>query len=367
MNCTVKIEFPKWVQYFNSSNAAGASGARGAILRCSSYRVTGMLIMRASICLLALLAVMACFCLAAQSQGAPPVTMLPVAELQKLADSGDPAAQNELGVRYRLGDGVDKDPAKAIPLFLKAAKQGYTKAYFNLGAGYYNGDGVPISDKDACTWFLIGADAGESPAQDAVDRMRMEKPNQITECETLAASAYLTGDVVKQNLGLSAKWFTVAANANEPAACERLAYLYARGLGLAQDKQASLKWLKRSADLGYPVAMFELGRAYERGDLAVQDLSMACKLYQQAAQAGYSDAMLALADHYSTGRGVPLDSRKAYVYYYMAAMFGRDEAKPRMDAMAAELPQKQIVAAQQEAIKLVQRGGRPLLVVNKYK
>ena len=64
-------------------------------------------------------------------------------------------------MRYRVGDDVDKDPAKAVPWFLRAAKQGYAKAYFNLGAAYYNGDGVAVNDQDACVWFSLSADAGD--------------------------------------------------------------------------------------------------------------------------------------------------------------------------------------------------------------
>jgi uncharacterized protein len=299
------------------------------------------------------------------AQSSTKVAKLPIAELQKLADAGDPAAQNELGVRYSLGRDVEKDPAKAIPWYLKAARRGFAKAYFNLGAAYYNGDGVAISDKDSCVWFTLAADAGDPAGQEAVDRVRQDKLADVVECQTLTASVYLSSNVIKQNYGLAAKWFTVAANAGDRTACERLAYLYARGLGVPKDKRESLKWLKRSAHLGYPIAMFELARAYDLGDLAPQNIPLACNLYRQAARAGHSDAMLALAEHYSTGKGVPADTRKAYMYYYMASMFGRTEAKSRIDELAAQLPAKQVAAAQKDAVEFVQHGGSPLLVVHK--
>src|ERR1039457_1725997 len=56
---------------------------------------------------------------------------LSIFELTKRAEAGDAVSQNELGIRYRLGADVEKDPAKAIPWFLKAAQQGNAKAYFN--------------------------------------------------------------------------------------------------------------------------------------------------------------------------------------------------------------------------------------------
>jgi hypothetical protein len=148
---------------------------------------------------LVLLPVIAVLPLGLQAQDSTPVGKLPIAKLQELADSGDPAAENELGVRYRVGTDVDKDPAKAIPWFLKAARQGYAKAYFNLGAAYYNGDGVNVSDQDACVWFTLAADVGDQRGIEAVARTQQEfTPAQMTRCELLAATAYQSGERVEQ-------------------------------------------------------------------------------------------------------------------------------------------------------------------------
>src|SRR5579862_7941221 len=121
-----------------------------------------------------LLLVLAAFGLRLQAQDSASVSKLPITKLEALAESGDPAAENELGIRYRLGTDVDKDPGKAVFWFLKAAKQGYAKAYFNLGAAYYNGDGVNVNDEDSCVWFLLSADAGDQRAEEAVARTRQE-------------------------------------------------------------------------------------------------------------------------------------------------------------------------------------------------
>lgn len=62
------------------------------------------------------------------------------------AQAGDPKAQNQLGVRYLIGDGVEKDPKEAVEWYRKAAHAGYAEAMFNLGAAYFNGTGVGIDD-----------------------------------------------------------------------------------------------------------------------------------------------------------------------------------------------------------------------------
>ncbi len=300
------------------------------------------------------------------SQDQVPVGKLPLAKLQKLADSGDPAAETELGLRYRLGDDVEKDPAKAVQWFAKAARQGYAKAYFNLGAAYYNGDGVPVNDETSCVWFLLAADAGDPKGQEALDRVRQEGPSRrITDCEVLAATAYVNGSLIKTDYGKAMQWYSTAAKAGNGMACERVAYLYDRGLGTPVDKQESFLWLKKSVDLGYDPAMFELGRAYELGISISQNLNEAKKLYEQAAGYGQRDALAALGHMYEDGRGVKADNQKAFAYYLVAAQDGDADSKKKADELAAKLTPKQIAAAKQDAAKLYFHSAHPLALIKK--
>ena len=191
-------------------------------------------------------------------QESQPVAKLSIAQLRKLADSGDAAAQNEMGIRYRLGNDVEKDPAKALPWFLKAAKQGYAKAYFNLGAAYYNGDGVPVNVQNSCAYFVFSADAGDERGAQALERSRQEiTATEMNRCEVMAATAYLTGDLIEDD-ALAVKWYVSAANAGDGFASEKVAYLYDRGIGVAVDKQSSLKWLQKAVDLNFAPAIYEL-------------------------------------------------------------------------------------------------------------
>jgi len=75
-----------------------------------------------------------------------PHTPSDISQLRVKADSGDPDAENDLGVRYRMGEGVEKDKEEAVRWYRKAAKHGSAAAMFNLGAAYYNGDGVGVDD-----------------------------------------------------------------------------------------------------------------------------------------------------------------------------------------------------------------------------
>ena len=296
-----------------------------------------------------------------------PVEQLSISELTKQANAGDPVAENELGVRYRLGNGVEKDPSKAIPWFRKAAQQGFAKAYFNLGDAYYNGDGVSVDDVTSCVWFMLAADAGDPRGQQAIARTRKKVPPEgMVACEVLTASAYLQGELTNWDPIRAAHWFTKAAEAGNGLACERLAYLYDRGLGVQQDKQKSINWLKRSADTGYPPALFELGMAYEAGTAVPKNLDIASALYERAARTGQPDALLALGSLYAEGRGVKVNRQEAFMFYTLAADHGSTDGKQRAEQMETQLTPEQIAAVKQEALHFVQGSGNPEARVRVY-
>jgi TPR repeat protein len=301
---------------------------------------------------------------ALRAQQATSVGGLPIAELQKLAETGDPAAQNELGVRYRLGADVEKDPAKAVTWYLKAARQGYTKAYFNLGAAYYNGDGVPVNTDNSCAYFIFASDAGDDRGSEALARTRREySVKEMNRCEVLAATVYLKGDPIKQDYGKAIQWYMAAADAGDGVACERIAHLYDQGIGVTVDKQASLRWLERGSNLNYAPAVYELAAAYETGKGTTPDLAKARLLYERAASLAFVPAFAALGGMYKDGRGVPQDREKALAYYLVAASDA--DAKRNSDELSAQLTQKQVTNAKQMARKLALGTKSPVVLVRR--
>src|SRR5689334_22884384 len=67
------------------------------------------------------------------------------AQLERLrarAEAGDPDAQVVLGGLYEVGDGVERDGARAIAWYRKAAERGHAEAQLNLGTLYLDGAGV---------------------------------------------------------------------------------------------------------------------------------------------------------------------------------------------------------------------------------
>ena len=89
--------------------------------------------------------------------------------IEKNAFSGDPRCQFMLGQIYQCGDtnyyNASKDLAKAAYWWNEAASQGYTKAFNNIGIAYKLGQGVNVDLRKAVKFLKKGAEAGDNLAQ----------------------------------------------------------------------------------------------------------------------------------------------------------------------------------------------------------
>jgi len=109
-----------------------------------------------------------------------------------LAAQGDVKAQNNLGILYRRGLGVKKNPKEAAKWYKLAADQGFAKAQFNLGLMYKRGNGVEKDLIKAIDLYQLSARNGYSRAQFALG-LRYER-----------------GEGVKQNQVKALKWLNLA-------------------------------------------------------------------------------------------------------------------------------------------------------------
>jgi uncharacterized protein len=82
--------------------------------------------------------------------------------LQSAADKGYAPAQNELGLRYQKGAGVNASSVEAGKWFQKAADQKHVPAQVNLGLLLVKGDGMEQDLGKALKLFQAAADAGDS-------------------------------------------------------------------------------------------------------------------------------------------------------------------------------------------------------------
>ena len=155
---------------------------------------------------------------------------------EKAAKKGNADAQNNLGVCYESGRGVQQDYAKAVFWYEKSAEQGNAYAQYNLGVCYYNGRGVQQDYAKAVFWYAKSAEQGDADAQ--------------------------------YNLG----------------------FCYINGRGVRQDYAKAVSWYARSAEQGNANAQFNLGACYENGRGVNQDYAKAVSWYEKSAKQGNADA-----------------------------------------------------------------------------
>ena len=88
-------------------------------------------------------------------------------------------AQNNLGLMYEFGHGVEKNYAEAVRWYTKAAEQGYASAQINLALIYLQGHGVKQDYAEALRWYTKAAEQGHAEAQYWVDKLtkKMERKN----------------------------------------------------------------------------------------------------------------------------------------------------------------------------------------------
>ena len=86
-------------------------------------------------------------------------------QLKQIAEKGDPAAENTLGLRYATGEGVKLNESEAVRWFTKAAEQGNVSAQSKLGLIYFSGRGVAQDANRAYFWMVVARSSGDDASK----------------------------------------------------------------------------------------------------------------------------------------------------------------------------------------------------------
>jgi len=103
------------------------------------------------------------------AQSAPAIETRSFEQLRQMAEKGDPAAENALGLRYFQGDersGILRDEKQAFHWFSRAADHGSLPAQAKLGFLYWGGRGVPKDVNQAYFWTLLARSRGDQENKD---------------------------------------------------------------------------------------------------------------------------------------------------------------------------------------------------------
>jgi TPR repeat protein len=107
---------------------------------------------------------------APRSPSVPPaIETATIDQLRQMAEGGNSAAENALGLRYFQGDGsnrIAQDEKEAFRWFSSAADHGSLPAQTKLGFLYWSGRGVPKDLNKAYFWTVVARTRGDEGNRD---------------------------------------------------------------------------------------------------------------------------------------------------------------------------------------------------------
>ena len=114
------------------------------------------------------------------------------------AKQGDLNAQIELATAYEHGEGIAKDPQKAVQWYCKAAVKGSTEAQRNLAWMFLNARGIERDEALAVRWFQAAAKSGDKFSQTMLSRLDETVQTNKTVCVVLPTPYWETRKCSKQ-------------------------------------------------------------------------------------------------------------------------------------------------------------------------
>ena len=158
-------------------------------------------------------------------------------KLRELAENGSAHAQNDLGVAYMNGDGVNPDEQKAIYWFHRAASQGNPSAMANFGMCLLLGKGIASDVKEALyvleSAYLMGVD-------NIIQNVLASVKNKDVDINTIISLA--------EKKNAQAEWI--------------LSLCYEYGLYVVEDTQKAIELLYSAGENDNPIALWMLARLF---------------------------------------------------------------------------------------------------------
>jgi TPR repeat protein len=159
---------------------------------------------------------------------------------------------------------------------------------------------------------FILAEAGNAQAQ-----------NYVGKC-------YAKGYGIAQNKEQAFQWFKKAADGGDVEASYNLAVCYGNGRGVAKDDMERVRWLKKAAERKHIDAQFHLAVCFKDGNGVEKDEAEAVHWFKQAAEQGDADAQFNLGICYANGKGVEKDEAEAVRWFKKVAEQGDADAQCKL-------------------------------------
>ena len=270
--------------------------------------------------------------------------------LISLANSGNAAAQLQLGTMNELGQGVPPNAQRAVAQYRQAAELGNAEAQYRLGEKYELGEGVAQDKKAAARWYEKSAAQGNSKA-----KAKLNAEAQSAKLAVAAELAYWNNVKAKQAAEAKAKeeaealatkraiaaelaYWNKIKETQQSATATQTAKLPAKNefqLGLEAyqkgDYPAALERLIPLANKGDAAAQLQLGIMNEQGQGVPKNAQRAVLRYRQAAELGNAEAQFLLGEKYHLGLGIAQDKKTAMLWLKKSAGQGYEKARDFID------------------------------------
>lgn len=279
----------------------------------------------------------------------------------KAAEQQNPQAQYFLAQYYQYSSSPDLEYSHK--LYQQSAAQGFIAAHWQLGLQYKLGQGVAQNPEKAIEHLRIAADYDIVPAQTSLaELLAASNPAEALEwfekaaeqgdsnAHVALAEIYLLGKNTERDPQKAYQHAKFAADQNDPEGLRLLGDIHRYGLGRAVDADTARQYYQRSADLGNLVAyqkllsdsalnnqqnyeltkeialqrqeaerLYKLAFAAHYGLKRQQNYAEALDLYHQSAERGHSKSQTNLGMMYYSGQGVPVDYAQAAKWFEAAA------------------------------------------------
>lgn len=213
--------------------------------------------------------------------------------LQKAAAQDCPPAQAQFGLVLETGAGTATNLVEAVRLYQLAAKAGNAFGQTQLGKLHRSGRGVAKDEAEAARLFRLAAESGDANAQ-----------FQLAFCLFEGTS----GAPDKTN---AFAWALKAARQGLRAAQYQVGWYYREGHGVAKNDAEAIHWCRLAAENGFPLGQLEMGHRFENGRGVEKNLQVAADWYRKAADQGSSQAEGSLGYFFLKGLGVETNHKEA--------------------------------------------------------
>lgn len=242
------------------------------------------------------------------------------------SEKNDSFASYILGRCYLDGIGTDKDEAKALDLFERAASQGVSEALADLGLIYINGLGVEKDIAKAVQYLEQASNKNIARATDYLGWTYMNKKDYSRAYDLYKRAAdagysgalnhlghlYEKGYGVDRDLTKAFEYYMEAAKKGNKYGLYNVGRMYEYGLGVNQNYEKSFDYYLASAERGNEYSQYKVGYFYQYGYVKNEvSFNQIANWYELSASRGYIPARVELAFLYLDGNGVPENKTKA--------------------------------------------------------